>query len=585
MQKKLQLLFTVVLIAITISNTSAQDAKSNFSQATLAYEAGKYKEALFYLGETERALGSTNPKIQSLKTLCLYEQGDNEAAMLELTKFFRAAPATMQATEGYKEMQALQNELQQLGKAAFNSKQASIEKEKNAELDKIRNETKKETEEYEYQLVKEAGSLKAMKTFVAKYPSSTHAGEINKKISGINNETDFNTQVLKGDKAMLSQNWHMARTSYTKALALRQDKLVENKLKECNETQYSQLVSEGDYGADNSAWDIAIKNYSAALKVINRTSTKQKLENAEDNYAFYKAQKRDEISGYLKYLNDFEDGNHVETAEDILIGKYLVLAEAQSRRGESDDVESTLETVYKYNTASIWPHYKERYYDIMLKEAEKLTKGTKEKRMDKINQSIRLYEKLNEAYSPKYTRTIDKLKRKEIRWTRDDFSFTGWHADQTNLYGLMAGSLNNRSVGIYVSGRTGDGIFETEAYWETNNNNSISESVDQKKKYTGITKSKTIYAGLGITKKIFYPLWVYAGAGVCINSELRQFEHTQTKELEYAVNKDMKYTAVNFETGLYLKLGPIVISYGVNRPINEKFTGTIVQHFGAGFCF
>jgi hypothetical protein len=565
----------------------AQDAKSNFSQASLAYEAGKYKEALFYIGETERTLGKSNPKIQSLKTMCYYEQGDNENALLELTKYFRNISPGMENTEGYKEMLALQKELLQTNKTAYELKKAALENEMKEELDKISVKINGETEEMEYELVKESGSTKAMLDFVKKYPSSTHNTEFNRKIAEINKAINYDNFVIKGDQAMKAGKWELARNNYSKANEIKTEKTITAKINECNELQYKELMAEGDLNTINREWEKAIKNFKAAIDIKDRTEAQMKLENARDNNAFSKALRNDEISGYVQYLKNFDSPLFKKTAEDLIIGKVLDRAESEYKAGEPYAVESSLVQAFEYQSSRIWPHYEARYYEIMLKQAVKLTKGTKEQRIAAVPQAIGLYEKLNVAFSPKYTSTIDKLKRQQTRWDRPDYSFGGWHADAENLLGIMMGQLNNRKVGWYVAGRTGNAIFDggEEAYWETDNNNSITGSVDPRKKFTGTITNKTIYGTIGITKKIVHPLWFYIGGGVCINSQIRQFEHTQTKELENVINKDAKYTAPNADAGLYLLLGPIVVSYGVNRPFTEKFTGTIIHHFGAAFSF
>jgi hypothetical protein len=344
-------------------------------------------------------------------------------------------------------------------------------------------------------------------------------------------------------------------------------------------------MAEGDLNTINRDWERAVKSFTEALAIKDRSEAEVRLENARDNNAFFKALKNDEISDYVQYLKNFDDPLFKKTAEDLIIGKVLDRAESEYKAGESYAVEESLKQAFEYQSSRIWQHYQARYYEIMRIQAEKLTKGTKDQRITAVPQAISLYEKLNEEFSPKYSSTIDKLKRKQTRWDRPDYGFGGWHADQENLLGIMMGQLNNRKLGWYIAARTGDAIFEgsEEAYWETDNNNSVTGSVDPRKTFTGAVTNKTVYGTIGLTKKIVHPLWFYVGAGICVNTELRQFEHTQTKELENVVNKDAKYTAPNGDAGLYLLLGPVVLSYGVNRPFSDKFTGTIIHHFGVAF--
>ena len=149
----------------------------------------------------------------------------------------------------------------------------------------------------------------------------------------------------------------------------------------------------------------------------------------------------------------------------------------------------------------------------------------------------------------------------------------------------MVGGLKTRKLDWYFSGRTGSGFFKTKADWKTNSKNSLDESVNKDKKFTGTMAYSEIYADIGLTKRIVYPFWIYAGAGVASSSELRQFIRTNGSDEEWVENKDAKFPALDLEGGVFLLLGPFVFRYGVNKPMSAKYTGSVVQQFGAAFKF
>ena len=143
----------------------------------------------------------------------------------------------------------------------------------------------------------------------------------------------------------------------------------------------------------------------------------------------------------------------------------------------------------------------------------------------------------------------------------------------------MTGSLNNQKIGISLSARVGSGFFKTPEDWKTDSTNSLDESSDKDKSFTGDIVPNAFHLNFSLTKKIVHPFWIYAGGGVLFNGELRKFVTPEGDE-EFVKNKNATYTAFNPEGGLFLVLGPIVFRYGVNKPMSSKYTGPIIQHFG-----
>lgn len=569
-------------ILLLCGQSFSQDAKGHYAQASLAFDAGNYKAALFYLGEAEKLLGKSNPKIQSLKALCFYEQGDEEAALVEVTKYFRTVSPGKKDTDEYKEMEALQRDLTETVRKAYDLKRASVESEEQEELRRLSSLQNSEIEAVEYELVKESGSTTAMKAFIKKYPASTRNAEFEKRIAEINKGLDYDYFVIRGDEAMKAGRWETARSNYKKANEIRWDSRIEAKIEECNELHYEELVAEGDLMYINRDWDNAIKKYTAAIAIKNKFDARFKLGNAKDYSAFAKALKSDQISGYIQYLQRFNSPLFKKTAEDIIIGKLLTRAESEFSAGKYFEVENSLAEAFEYRTSGIWPHYEARYFAIMLKQAEKLTKGAKSQRIEGNTQAIRLYEKLNAEFNPKYRATISKLKRKEVRWNRPDYRYMGWHADADNLWGMMWGKLNNRKLGTYFQIRTNLNLFQQAADWETDNTNSLEESIDKNKTYNNVDLNRNLFVSFGLTKKVVHPFWIYGGVGMAYYSQLKEFVNRNTAEVEYVRNRDEKYFAVNPELGIQIKLAALSFQYGVNKPLTPAFTKQVVHHFGVG---
>jgi hypothetical protein len=198
---------------------------------------------------------------------------------------------------------------------------------------------------------------------------------------------------------------------------------------------------------------------------------------------------------------------------------------------------------------------------------------------------LELYARAEECGNRTSQSHLKSLRRKATRWSRTDLVFVGWHADGDNPIGVMVGSLNNPQVGIYLSGRSNSGFFKTASDWETDSQNSLQESVNQDKEFTGEIIPREIHINAGLTKRVVHPFYLFAGAGLTINDELRQFRSSTGIYEEYVVNKDAKYTSFNPEGGVYIWLGPVVLRYGINKPLHERYTGGLMHNFGLAIKF
>ncbi len=183
----------IFIFCLLYGQLFSQTAKEKYQQAQLAYDAGKYADALYYLGETENALGGTNARIQSLKTLVYYDQGDKEKAAIELAKYFRVVSSSMEATEGYKNMLDLQKELKTTIENNFNEKKKKAEVEHQKELNAIAADLAHRQEEYYYNLIKNCEYPQAIRDFINKYPKSSYNPSLESKISRISKDIDKQT--------------------------------------------------------------------------------------------------------------------------------------------------------------------------------------------------------------------------------------------------------------------------------------------------------------------------------------------------------------------------------------------------------
>lgn len=360
------------------------------------------------------------------------------------------------------------------------------------------------------------------------------------------------------------------------------DKLNQTpKMKKLN--GYNKAMQEGDNNFKKESYQAAIKKYEEALTFFpNDTKAGSAKRKATEELAWQQAGKDNTVESYKKYLAKYPLGTYKSNADDILQRGYLKFAREAVKE---NDFNKAVEYYKTYQSSyPKGPHIStvnEELCTLYYKEAKKKEKGKEAYDMTK---ALELYELAGKCGKNDVGKAhLRSLKRKETRWGRDDMHFFGWHASDKMMYGMMAGKLSNRKLAFYAAFRVGEGsdIFESsDAYWETDNENSLTESTEKNKTFNGKVYRPKAFATIGLTKKIVYPLWIYGGAGVAFQSELKEFVNNDTRTTEKVKNKEASYVAVNPEAGLQLRLAFLTLRYGINKPLTPVFKEDFVQHFG-----
>ncbi|MDR0835391.1 MAG: hypothetical protein LBN11_02270, partial [Tannerella sp.] len=96
--------------------------------------------------------------------------------------------------------------------------------------------------------------------------------------------------------------------------------------------------------------------------------------------------------------------------------------------------------------------------------------------------------------------------------------------------------------------------------------------------WTSEPKDANMGFSVGLTKRLFYPLWIYVGGGVSQDNLIFQYDANEEDKWGYYPD-DYKINPLG-EGGLILKLWILHISGGVRS--NFK---TFYPTFGAGFAF
>ena len=136
------------------------------------------------------------------------------------------------------------------------------------------------------------------------------------------------------------------------------------------------------------------------------------------------------------------------------------------------------------------------------------------------------------------------------RNSRPNKAFMTYVYDSIAPIGISFGGINNKAVGVYLSGNINNELLEGGV-------ESSEEAGEEVPAYGDIV--------LGLTKKITYPLWIYAGGGAAFK--------------EYYV-EEVSEVAALADAGLILNLSGFVIRGGVKTDLEEyRFSA------GIGFSF
>jgi tetratricopeptide (TPR) repeat protein len=358
--------------------------------------------------------------------------------------------------------------------------------------------------------------------------------------------------------------------------------MINQKPKMVRLSRFNAVMNDAELYFENKEFEKAIAKFTEAIGLFpNDKNASLGLRESKDELAWSKAVKDHTIKSYMDYVNNNPYGKYTEEVKRELPLAILRNARNAAKVNNFDMAKNDYKDYQSY--FPMGPQISivnKELCELYIQQGQKYeTKKT----VNEINKSIELY-KLALACSSD-TRLAGKVKSlhaKSRRWSRTDLGYFGWAADPVNLYGVSFGGIKNRKFGVYFTFRTGSNIEEETADWETDNGNSLQESFDKDKIFTGLILDQQIFGTIGVTKKIFHPIWIYAGGGLAYLRELREFQDRGGSN-EYVVNKDRKVISPNVEAGLKLKVGFLVFSYGINKPISNYFKKPVIYNFGAAF--
>jgi hypothetical protein len=289
----------------------------------------------------------------------------------------------------------------------------------------------------------------------------------------------------------------------------------------------------------------AANNFKQVVAFRSSPEAISKLRQAQDEAAYASAVQASKPESFRSYLQTYPQGLWKKAAEKFLLIHYMEAAGRSLDAHHSGEVKAYLQELRGFQSSEYWKHFKDDYYKLVLREAQFLSSGSKKQRMANIGPAISYYEELNEGSGSSYAGKLRTLKWKNKEWNRPGMGYFGFHSDATfDEVGVVFGVDKNRGIGLNVSLRAGLPAFSAGDF-----------------AHKGKDHVKGIL-NMNFTKKVIYPLWIYAGAGY---ANFQNIQHSASDPSRGSLG-DESIDTFNIETGVSVHLRPVYLSLGSSFP-------------------
>lgn len=524
------------------SGVKAQDARMNFQAAYESYEAGDFSGSLAKIGSVEQMLGKTNPRIQSFKAMVYNEMGDIKRALLETELYFRTSPDKNSAE--YESMVSLYEDLKNESKARLDRTRTELEQQRQREILEAERAVSAEKDQVYYKAAREAGTVEAYELFLKKNSTPELKKIVEELLAEEKKRRTYDALVTDGLALMADRAPLSALEKFGEAAKLQTSDVLNKQIQEAREYAADLAWSQGNSDLLAGRWNSAVTNFKQVLTFRKSPEAESRLQQAQDEAAYEAAVRSSDPAQVKAYLRAYPAGRWKKAAEKFLLIHYRDAVERDLSAHQSAGVKAGLQEMRGLQSSEYWPHFKNDYYRLMLREAVHLISGTKKERMQNILPAIAYYEELNEGSGTSYSGRLKALKWKNKEWNRPGMGYLGFHSDASfDEIGLVAGVDKNRGIGMNVSLRAGLGAFAADEF-----------------KYSG-NHVKGIL-NLNFTKKVIYPLWIYAGGGYANFQSVVQSATDPSK----GYLGDETIETFNLETGVSVHLKPLYLSVGSSFP-------------------
>lgn len=404
---------------------------------------------------------------------------------------------------------------------------------------------------------------------------------------------------MKTEFALNAVELYVEQKNYPQALEILKDPALANDpgaqalYKRINNTPemtkingYNEALLLGKQNMKNGNFNTAISNFATALRFQPgdaEAGSQKKL--AEDELAWQTTRKTNTLESFENYLKGSTIRNHRTEADDIVMRALIRFGNKAAADNNFKDMEYYFGKYMKQypngsETAAARQTMCDTYQAAANKEKDKKTAFAQK-------QSIAYLTKVQTICSstPALETALKTANKKAIRYGRPNRGFIAYVYDSLAPIGLSFGTINNRKVGMYVTVRANENFFQGNSFYTVNDQGIYDGSVFDDVRPTGETRTSHFDGMLGLTKKIAFPLWLYAGGGINYSQlSILVDEYNDSGrfvESEWIKNTDQQFIKPVVEAGAIIDVGGFQLRGG-GKMIDFK---DIYYTLGIGFSF
>lgn len=371
----------------------------------------------------------------------------------------------------------------------------------------------------------------------------------------------------------------------------REEQERQEQAKKDEEAYQYRIKSEEESAWNNAKYLNSISSYQNYLDGNTlRTNAAEareliaKLKLSEDEDAWRRTKEANYITSYENYINGYTLKNHLNEAISIHKDGLINLGTKSAAINDLKQMESYFNTYFRlYPNGADISKAKKTMCDAYFRAG---VIAAKEKTLASQNTAI------NYFYSSKNLCPLDnnvdsylnKALRKVKQYERPNRSFMSYCWDEISPIGLSFGGLKTRKIGVYLTPRCNVGIFTNGTYFTVKNDGSLNGNVYDDIRFTNVVRKANVELNFGLTKKIFYPLWLYAGIGGAYNTTYWKMDTYDDYGVYYKTNwvrnTDLTYWSPVFESGLIFDIKGFNLRVGAKTADEDWFVTA-----GIGFSF
>jgi tetratricopeptide (TPR) repeat protein len=402
----------------------------------------------------------------------------------------------------------------------------------------------------------------------------------------------------KIEYALNAVSHYLDLKEYEKALKVLNEPLVymdpeaKELVKKINQTPkminvngYASAIADGDKYLKQENYSNAKASYEKAEKFKpSDTYATSKIREMTEEIAWKKAKESSYITETENYVNQYPYGKYADNANATIKRSYLSIAENAYKQSDENKL---IDYLNKYTLRYSRDEGVQKIKNLLMKYyLERGNKKKDEKNWQEAKSSYQAYLKIaangnDAAYCKKSIKKCDwKLKQRSN-------GFIAYSYDTLSPIGISMGRLNKNGVGVYTTFKVNSGIFTSLNGTIDNNGKTSLTRFNEASTHTRLNeiRNANASASAGLTIKLVYPLFMYAGGGVIYTTQYDKWEATdpdyiyQDVDRKYWLrNKDKTKFEFFPEAGLIFKVANVaVIKYGV------IYNKNIAHQIGLGF--